>query len=344
MIEQEQFSDLEKLTTELRAKKLGFYSGYSDLSRIYGYLDDETPDDRNFQRTVGKLEKWAIAYPESPTPRIMLGEVYVSWAWKARGSGYANTVTKEGWQLFGDRLNRARTQLEAADGLTTKDPETYRTMMTVALGQGWSKEEMDTVFKKGVSVEPNYMQLYESKANFLLPRWHGEPGDWETFAAAAADARGGEEGDILYMCIARSVSWTERAEFYDNTSASYDRMKRGFEASLKRHPTYSYDMNSFCYFACIAGDRTTAKDLFQRINGQWEESVWREKDYFDQWQRWAVNNVSAPLNGTSRSRPPVMTPQAFKKILLVGGIIWFFVIAVVGGIIWAVVRRYQESD
>ncbi len=260
MIYHEQFDQLEKLISGLRGQKREFYQGDSQLSTIYGDLSgfsDDT-DDAQWKLLITKLESWVEAYPQSPAPLVALGNVYVGWAWKARGSGYANTVTDEGWTLMRGRLDMARQNLEAAEQLPVKDPELYEAMLSLALGQGWSKANMNAAFQKGVAIEPNDLQLYISKAYFLLPRWYGQRGEWEAFAAAAAAARGGDDGDILYMCKARSQADTEGGNFFKHTRISYPRMQRGFEASLQRNPGYLWDMNSYCYFACIAGDRNTA--------------------------------------------------------------------------------------
>jgi hypothetical protein len=272
----------------LRKEKIVFYSGWPKLGIVYEQLNGPGSHVKDivWQEFIAKIEKWQKAYPQSPTPCIALGETYVSWAWNARGGGYADTVTEEGSRLMGERLKKARAVLEAAEQLPVVDAELYRVKLTVALGQGWSKDEMDVAFKKGVALAPNYLRLYEAKAYFLLPRWYGEPGEWEAFVKQAADARGGEEGDILYMAIARSQAWTEKAEFFKKTSISYERMKRGFESSLRRYPDYVWDMNYYCYFACIADDQNQAKQLFEKIKGRWEGAVW-SKDDFQRWQEWA---------------------------------------------------------
>src|SRR6185369_10777160 len=92
MLWHDRFDDLEKLTNELRQEKLGFYTGDSTLSRVYSYL--EGPGDRAeesvWKEHILKLEKWAETYPQSPTPLVALANTYKDWAWKARGSGYAN--------------------------------------------------------------------------------------------------------------------------------------------------------------------------------------------------------------------------------------------------------------
>ena len=338
-----QFDRLENLTDGLRTQKLEFYNGYSQLSTVYGYLEgfSKDTDDGQWEEFIAKLQAWAEAYPESPAPRIALGKCYVTWAWKARGGGYANTVTDEGWRLMRERLTLARKHLEAAEKFPIQDPEVYNELLRVALGQGWSKDEMNEVFQKGIKLEPNYQQLYESKAYFLLPRWYGQPGDWEAFAAEAGDARGGAEGDILYMSIARSQAWSERENFFKNTGISYERMQRGFEASLKRHPDYLWDVNSYCYFACIDNDRDTAKSLFEKINGRWERGVWRDQNYFSQWEQWGLRDGNHPA--PARPATAVVASRNLKSMIVIFIGVWLGLLAIVGVIIWLVVRKSKNT-
>ncbi len=346
MLMHERFDELEKLTSELREEKLDFYAGYSNLSRAYGYLDGpgRKAEESVWKEYIIKLEKWAQAYPQSPTPLVALGNTYTSWAWKARGGGYADSVNRQAWKVFKDRLENARRYLNVADKLPTKDPEVYRALIVVAMGLNWPKAEMEAVFKKGVEIEPNYMQLYQAKAYYLLPRWHGEPGEWEAFAQEVADARGGEEGDILYMNIGRSEAWSEGAEFFRNTRISYARMKRGFESSLRRYPNYVWEMNSFCYFACIAADRPTARDLFAKIDGQWEKEVWERYDTFAQWQTWATQNGRAPAAAApGRLTRPGITSEQVESALLIAGAIWLGIVVVVAAAVWSIVRTHQKS-
>ena len=59
-------------------------------------------------------------------------------------------------------------------------------MHTVALGQGWRRNEYDALYKKAVEGEATYYEFYFRKAYYLLPRWYGKPGEWERFAEEAA--------------------------------------------------------------------------------------------------------------------------------------------------------------
>lgn len=313
MVYNGQFDQLEKLTGELRTQKLEFYNGYSQLSVFDGYLVgfSSSTEDCKWEEYVEKLKAWSDAYPKSSTPLIALGNTYKNWAWKARGSGWASEVTDQGGRLFKERLYKARENLEAADKLAVKDPELYNAMILIAIGQGWPKDKMDAAFQKGVKLEPNYLKLYESKAYFLLPRWYGKPGEWEAFAEEAANARGGNDDDILYMSIARSQACFDREDFFKNTSISYKRMQRGFETSLKRYPNYTWEMNSYCYFACIADDRKTAEKLFRKINGQWEKDIWWNENNFKQWEQWGLRDGVRP--SISNSTTPTVSSKNPKS-------------------------------
>jgi hypothetical protein len=70
-------------------------------------------------------------------------------------------------------------------------------------------------------------------------------------------------------------------------------MKNGFQTIRKRYPDSLWDMNSYCYFASIGGDRETAAKLFKKIDGRWDEDVWGSKEHFNQWANWATETKSA---------------------------------------------------
>jgi hypothetical protein len=105
-----------------------------------------------------------------------------------------------------------------------------------------------------------------------------------------ADERGGKEGDVLYMLILRSQASTEGDAFFENAKVSYSRMKKGFEIRLSSTSDEIGELNSYCYFACIAGDKSTARSLFRRINSRWRKSPWRNEGRFQNWKNWAEEN------------------------------------------------------
>ena len=101
------------------------------------------------------------------------GRGYLSYAWQARGTGYANTVTERGAELFTERLAIAASALEAAWDGNPHDARICREMMRVELGQGKGRERLETWFQRGMRLEPSNTDLCYEKLEYLRPRWYG---------------------------------------------------------------------------------------------------------------------------------------------------------------------------
>jgi hypothetical protein len=87
---------------------------------------------------------------------VAIGSAYVRHAWKARGNGFANTVTADGWKLFQERIENARSTFEQPESLPMKDPQLYNTLQVVALAQRWSRAQMDQLVQQRMALEPKF--------------------------------------------------------------------------------------------------------------------------------------------------------------------------------------------
>jgi len=79
-------------------------------------------------------------------------------------------VTKEGWQLFRERLELARNTLVESRELTDKDPFWWLVALGVALGQHWPKNEYDQLLEEAKAFEPKFWGYDMARARSLLPR------------------------------------------------------------------------------------------------------------------------------------------------------------------------------
>ncbi len=100
------------------------------------------------------------------------GEYHINEAWKARGNGYANTVTEEGWKGFHEHLTEARKYLTKAWQLRPDLPLASTRMMTVALGDS-DAAEMRVWFDRAIAAQVDEPQAWKSMRWGLRPRWHG---------------------------------------------------------------------------------------------------------------------------------------------------------------------------
>jgi Domain of unknown function (DUF4034) len=274
------YADLDKLAQQLQQGSR-FKGGAWRLHVFFGTLSSPgsaTATDAAWNAQIAKLEQWAQSSPASPTPRIALAQTYLRFAWKARGHGYSNTVTPEGWALFRDRVQSARSTLEQSAALAENSPHWYLEMQGVALDQQWDRAAFDALAERSLAHAPGYYYFAISESNYLLPKWYGKPGDSERYAAQVADRIGGDEGDAVYFQIAAAINCCKRTQA---PALSWPRVQQGFAAIESLYGSTNHERNVMAYLALRSGDDATAQQLFARIGNDWSESVWRSKAAFD---------------------------------------------------------------
>lgn len=110
------------------------------------------------------------------------GKEAISRAWEARGSGYADTVTPEGWVTFHKELLVAQKELTTAWTISPKDPEIASSMITVCMGLGLPREEMDRWFQRALATGLDASSACGAKSYYLKARWHGSDEEEIAFA------------------------------------------------------------------------------------------------------------------------------------------------------------------
>jgi hypothetical protein len=275
------WSQLDAIAEQLRNGRLRFPGGAWQLRVFYATISSAGPltaTDADWQAQFTRLQSWIQQNPSSPTPRIALSDAYLHWAWKARGNGFAPTVTQDGWKLFCQRIQMAQSTLDDAQKIGAVDPEWYRAMQTVALAQGWDRSKVENLLNEAINAAPDYFYLARSEANYLLPKWYGKPGETEQFAEQVADQIGGDEGDAVYFLIDESINCCRRLQA---PAMSWPRVRQGFFALDRLYGTTNGQRNAMAFLALRAGDTQTAQQLFARIGNDWARGVWRSKVRFD---------------------------------------------------------------
>ena len=105
---------------------------------------------------------------------MILAQYHIDQAWQGRGTGYANTVSEEGWETFGEGIEQARAHLVEAWQLHTEFPEAAVGLIqtTMAIG-GVARETTRFWFDEAVAAEFNAPRAHAQLVLDLLPRWHG---------------------------------------------------------------------------------------------------------------------------------------------------------------------------
>lgn len=295
LLQQENFKELDRLADEARSSKARFPGGGWLLYSFYGaatYRAGATDaSEEEAQAVLQKLQRWTTARPQSITARVALAYAYVAWAWKARGDGAADTVKEDAWPIFEDRIRQAGTILTTAWELPEKCPQWFVVMQEVARAEGWDKEKVNDLFEKAIALEPDYYYNYESHARFLLPQWYGEEGEAAKFAGEAADRLGGKRGDILYFQIAAALDCKCAKDTY-LSNTDWPRIRRGYDALEELYGAFPLKLNQIAYMAVKARDPEYAERIFARIGDNWNQSVWKDLQYFQKSREWAASVTS----------------------------------------------------
>lgn len=293
MLKGQRFEALDDLAGELDRTKARFPGGdwksyrfQEALSVPAGGCEDT---EEHWKRLLETLKRWHDQRPTSMAAAIAIADASIGFGWKARGSGYSDTVTEEGWRLLAERMAPAEGVVTDAAGRVSKTPEWYRVMIDLGRVQGWERDRVDKLFEEGVALEPRYLHMYSAMARYLTPRWQGNDGDWEDFAERSADRLGGREGSVIYGHIAWQISKLHRGHaFFEQNRVSWPRIKQGFIDREALYGASLRNLNAFCMLAGAAADRQTTRELLARIGDRWDADVWQERKYFDGYRKWAA--------------------------------------------------------
>jgi hypothetical protein len=291
LFEQEKFETLDQMAASARSTKAHLTGGFWTLHIIYGPLlapsaGTYDASENEWTKHLERLQRWAAQRPDSITARVALGGAQLQHAWRARGGGYADSVTDDGWKLFHERAEVAAKTLMDASSLPAKCPEWYLAMQLTARALGQSKEMQTAIFEKAVAFEPDYQYFYRAQAEMLMPKWEGEEGEMAAFAQQVADRIGGKRGDMIYYQIATYLNCG-----CDNdrglNGLSWSRIKSGYSNIEEQYGEFVGNLNAMAYMAGMAGDMAYANAMFKRIGEGWDKSLWHKKENFQMVRQWA---------------------------------------------------------
>jgi hypothetical protein len=203
----------------------------------------------------GFFENWK----KSPVMLLLKGEAYIEMAWHARGGGYANTVTSDGWKLFSQRLAVAEKALTAAWESNTNDPRIAVKMITLELGQGKGRDRMELWFRRAMALDPNDYDACAAKVFYLEPKWYGSTQDMLAFGRECVQNKhwGGHVPLILrdaHVSIQRQyVEGLEKTNYWKQHEVWLD-LKSAFDRFFELNPEEISWYHNYAWYAYQAGD------------------------------------------------------------------------------------------
>lgn len=260
----EKFAQLEAMAQKLLKTRAVFPDGRPKLEIFYKWAGGRV-DEESWETALARHRHWLAAYPRSRTARVAHGLLSIDYAWEARGGGYANTVTREGWRLFGERLKTAEKVLTAVD----EDPFACCGLITVAMANGWERARMESLLKRARRAFPGCTLALDNAAYYLTPRWQGEAGELEDFARTWS-----QHNPVDYSVVWDAVRWLSSE---DGLQFEWPRLKASYQARLRKSPS-AVVKNRFARAAVTFGDQATAERLVREIGAKWDPNSWDEDE------------------------------------------------------------------
>lgn len=301
MLQERKFEDLERIGVEARTKRTMLTDGQPVLAPFYtGVAGCSCPTPMVEEMWVmrrQRLEEWSRRMPASATAKLALAIYPVGHAWAARGSGYAHTVSKQAWAVFGERIEAGRKALEALGPEFRRDPGWYSAMLDVGLSQKWPRERFLALFEEAVKAHPGYMPLYFAGSNYLSPEWYGSTAELRGFIEQSAERTRATMGETLYARL-NWAHWNQ--EMFTSGQTDWNRMRAGFERIVADYPD-PWNINNFAKFACFAQDWRALGLLLPAIGTRPVMAAWHDSPgYFVRCRDKALLEAGANAPGGTR--------------------------------------------
>jgi tetratricopeptide (TPR) repeat protein len=289
----EDFTQLEKIGRENRTEKGRLVGGIWKTYAFYSGLGKASAPGQEsaafYDQQIARAKKWIAAYPDSATARLALAELYLDYGSFARGTGTADTVSESQWNQLNTRSAQGKAVLLEASSLKEKDPAWYYDMQVIALDEGWDKEKARELFDQATAFEPDYYHFYRQYANYLLPRWYGEPGDITALAEEVGKRIPEPQGSMQYFYIVGGVACYCRQDMEELSHVTYARVKQGYDSISRLYGTSNLNANRFAFIAVTFKDQASAREAFEAIS-ETKLDIWYTQGVFDTYRNWAYGH------------------------------------------------------
>jgi hypothetical protein len=301
LFENGNFQELDKIADGFRKNKSRFPDGVWKLQIFYtGFDMSGGVPDVYFPHVIELARKWQEANPRSVTAQCVLASVWRDYAWKARGSGYANTVKEEARPVVRERLDKAWQIVNKPLAPGVADcPRRHDLRLNLAQKNGLNRDKYEEIFKEAIQQAPDYYQHYTQKAAYLLPKWSGKEGEWQSFIMKIAEQNPRGEGATIYTRVVWSMYLGREISDLNDSGISWPKMRDGFKEIDRNYPNSRWILNNTAKFACRAKDEGTLRTTLKRVDqSTYYPEAWKDTNIND-CRSW----IGLPPFATDSSQP-----------------------------------------
>jgi membrane associated rhomboid family serine protease len=252
--------------------------GDSRVAGLWGGLQDSFEQRQTPEAVLARLGDWRRQQPDSEGPDLVEALLFHTWAWGARGGGYAKEVAPNAWALYGQRIVMARAALADARRGAQSSPVWYQLALVIGSDASLGKDELRSTFDDAILKYPDYYSLHRAMLRILMPRWHGSYEEVDDFIADMLNIWSADRRSEVYARLYSLYADLEGddTDVFKDAYASWSQVREGYEQMLSRNPRSESLRNLYAAFACRAGDAETyvaARSQMRRV----VQSAWTKK-------------------------------------------------------------------
>jgi len=256
------------------------------------------------------VEKELAKTPALTAVRLNVkGQFYRQYAWQARGTGFADTVTELGWEKFHERMTVARAALEQAWELKP-DVLTAEHMLVIETADSEGRAAMEKWFNRTITAGGNSATACAYKLNWLDPKWHGSEKELLEFGKACRDTKNWRSGITLLAADAHRRVAEHRDRQNKGSKAFWEYMSspevfadiwKVYPEYLRHYPLDYRARTQFATFCCWGARWEAAHDQFQILGDHLWSGQGFPKDLMQQLKQQAADYVAAKSQPSGKS-------------------------------------------
>jgi membrane associated rhomboid family serine protease len=272
------YASLDKMLHPPSGSVANLDDGDSRLAGVFAGLSDSFEQRQTPEAVLARLGDWRRQQPDSEGPDLVEAALFHTWAWSARGGGYAKEVSPNAWALYGQRMVMARAALADAKRGAESSPVWYQLALVIGNDASLGKEELRSTFDDAVLKYPDYYSLHKAMLRILMPRWHGSYEEVDDFIEDMLNISSVDRRSEVYARLYSMYADLEGddTDLFKDAYARWSQMQEGYEQMLSRYPRSESIRNAYAAFACRAGDAeayTAARTQIKTV----VQSAWTKK-------------------------------------------------------------------
>lgn len=202
---------------------------------------------------------------------LALGSSATENAWLARGTGWANTVSNEGWKGFGEHLAVAREHLTKTWEMDPTLPQAAKELIPVAMGDGEFRGETRMWFDRAVAAQMDYASAYSSYRWAIRPRWGGSRRQLMAFGTECLETkmfntRVPREYLLAVRDVGKDLDYWRDAFKGEDVYARLTEMCEGYLAQRPSASDQVYYRSLYAIIAWCCEDYAKARELLDTLN------------------------------------------------------------------------------